>query len=372
MKPARPRTPLLAALLSGMLALAARAQAVPATVDYAAPATAPAKISGTTFSFISENDLFAFNGPTDRAYTNGIRLEQMFGDDDTPRWTDDITRRLCRKDDRNDCNAQTGWALGQNMYTPNNISKPGPILDNRPYAGWLYGAFLYRLRNDRRVHQFELDVGAIGPLSLAGQTQSALHRLMHLNEPQGWGNQLRNEPGVVLSYRQTIRVTPKGFPFDARHFDILPTIGAGIGNVFTYASAGVKVRMGFNLPDEFSNALTPSRIGIASMTPSPDMFPAGERKRSILNRRFDFFLIGGFEQRYVYRNITLDGNTFTTSQSVNKKRFVHDTELGASLRIDKVRFTYRQVSRSAEYDEDNHSHNYGSLLVSYYYNWPVF
>jgi hypothetical protein len=145
----------------------------------------------------------------------------------------------------------------------------------------------------------------------------------------------------------------------------------GLGNVFTYATAGARVRIGFNLPDDFSNSISPSRIGIASMTPSADMFPAGERKQSILSRRFDFFLLGGIEERAVLRNITLDGNTFKTSQSVHKKTFVRDIEIGASLRIDKVRFTYRQVSRGAEYEEDPASHNYGSLLVSYYFNWPV-
>ncbi len=362
---------LIAAAIGGMLALSLHAQTVPEPEVFMPEATAPVKIAGTTFSLITENDLFAFNSPTDRAYTNGFRLELMHGDDATPRWTEFITNRLCRKEGRDDCNAQTGWAVGQNMYTPNNIDRADLIADDRPYAGWLYVAYLYRLRNNRRVHQFELDVGVVGPLAFAKETQTAVHRQQGIHLPRGWANQLNNEPGVVLSYRQTIRVTPEAFPFNARHFDFLPTIGIGVGNVFTYASAGAKLRLGFNLPDEFSNAISPSRIGIASMTPTPDMFPAGERKRSILNHRIDFFLLAGIESRVLLRNITLDGNNFTDSHSVHKKRYVHDFEIGASLRINKIRFTYRNVSRTGEYHEDDKSHNYGSLLVSYYYNWPV-
>ena len=43
---------------------------------------------------------------------------------------------------------------------------------------------------------------------------------------------------------------------------------------------------------------------------------------------FNWYLFAGLEGRAVFRNIFLDGNTFTDSHSVDSKHFVGDIQAG--------------------------------------------
>ena len=66
------------------------------------------------------------------------------------------------------------------------------------------------------------------------------HRLV---EPQGWDNQLRNEPAVNLmvdhQWRYYGRLTTLGLGTD-----VTPHVGGALGNVFTYAATGATLRIG--------------------------------------------------------------------------------------------------------------------------------
>src|SRR5205823_6501596 len=98
-----------------------------------------------------------------------------------------------------------GLELGQNIYTPKNIFTPSMVHSDRPYAGWLYaGVTLQRRgvtrRNTPVLDNFGLDLGALGPDSLAQETQTWWHSLGGWILPQGWHNQLKSEPGLILKY----------------------------------------------------------------------------------------------------------------------------------------------------------------------------
>lgn len=68
-----------------------------------------------------------------------------------------------------------GYALGQDMYTPKDISLRNPPLDDQPYAGWLYGSAGLIAETGRQLDQLELTVGMVGPASLAEETQKRVH-----------------------------------------------------------------------------------------------------------------------------------------------------------------------------------------------------
>ncbi len=103
-----------------------------------------------TWSFQLENDLFA---GTDRHYTNGLRVSWLSPDGDTVEWLAlardaleaialDDDARPRGDDDRTRGNKQVhfGASLGQDIYTPTDRYRTDVITDDRPYAGWLYGA----------------------------------------------------------------------------------------------------------------------------------------------------------------------------------------------------------------------------------------
>src|SRR6185436_13255600 len=98
-----------------------------------------------------------------------------------------------------------GIALSQEIYTPEDLHATTVVLDDRPYAGWLYatGTLQRRGRMARGLPVMEslrLDAGVIGPESLAEETQKSWHG----TAPQGWDNQLKTEPGINLRYDRSV------------------------------------------------------------------------------------------------------------------------------------------------------------------------
>ena len=100
---------------------------------------------------------------------------------------------------------------------------------------------------------FELDLGVVGPDSEADTTQILFHHTFFPNDiPQGWKNQIRNEPGVVLKYERSWRYSPT--VSTARFIDAIPRAGFDLGNVFTFGTVGVTGRLGINLPSDFGES----------------------------------------------------------------------------------------------------------------------
>ncbi len=58
-----------------------------------------------------------------------------------------------------------GWAVGQNIYTPTDITAERPDPSDRPYGGWLYYGLMFQRASacGRALHSYEADVGLTGP-----------------------------------------------------------------------------------------------------------------------------------------------------------------------------------------------------------------
>jgi hypothetical protein len=247
---------------------------------------------------------------------------------------------------------RASYAIGQNMYTPEDIEIPNPPLDDRPYAGWLYGSIGLVVETGPRLDQLELTLGVIGPASLAEQTQKFIHEITNSPEPRGWDTQLKNEPGVVLTYRRSwrrfVETTALG-----NTFDITPHAGGALGNVFTNANAGLTLRLGRRLPHDYG----PPRIQ-PSLPGSGFFMPQG---------RFGWYVFAGMEGRAVARNIFLDGNTFRHSRSVDREPLVGDLQFGLVLTWHNVRLGYTHVMRTREFETQDESDNFGAVGLSIRY-----
>ncbi len=84
-----------------------------------------------------ENDVFT-TGRSDRHYTSGLRFSYITRKDRGWKWVSAGARTLPYFIE--DGHLRTNFAFGQNIHTPEGIKNPLPIPDDRPYAGWLYGA----------------------------------------------------------------------------------------------------------------------------------------------------------------------------------------------------------------------------------------
>ena len=122
------------------------------------------------------------------------------------------------------------------MYTPDDISVVDLIEEDRPYAGWLYGAVLLQIADERlrRQHAFELQLGIIGPEAGAEWAQTEVHKLIDDEIPMGWDNQLPTEPGINFIYRYRRRV-------GGRYLDFVPHVGGALGTIMVKASPTSRV-----------------------------------------------------------------------------------------------------------------------------------
>ena len=221
---------------------------------------------------------------------------------------------------------------------------------DRTYAGWLYGGVGLVSDTGRRYDNLELDLGIVGPQSYAEDTQKFVHGVIGANQPQGWHNQLKNEPGVVLTYERAWRGVAQAYPLDFAA-DLSPHVGGSLGNVFTQAAGGLILRVGRDLPDDYG----PPRI--RPSLPGSDFFvPTGA---------FGWYLFAGVEERAVARNIFLDGNTFAHSRSVDKNTWVGDFQYGIAVTVGATRIALTEINRTREFEGQQHPDSFGALTVGF-------
>jgi lipid A 3-O-deacylase len=158
---------------------------------------APWDLRGSEIQVFIENDSF---GGTDQYYTSGIKIG---GGVPAERITRLITRPPNALLDAISDGASNhfGLFIGQNLYTPRDITVATPQAFDRPWAAWSYiGAVAQSVKEDR-LHTVEFDIGFVGAPALGRQVQTFWHKyIVDAPEPNGWGNQIRAEPGVLLTY----------------------------------------------------------------------------------------------------------------------------------------------------------------------------
>jgi hypothetical protein len=306
-----------------------------------------------------ENDLF---NNTDSNYTNGVKYSVISPDLSPHAQKARLPRKALEwihrlpfiRDSGPRFSHRAEFSLGQNMYTPQDTSRSELIVDDRPYAGWTYFGLAYHRRalleeGRQFLDSVEIQMGMVGPLSFAEETQTLVHELRGIETAEGWQNQLKNEPGLVIAFERKWLFFPENHGPLAT--DAIIHTGGALGNVSTYFNGGLEVRFGLNLPRNFGVSLI-RPAGSTRFTPA--------RKPAI-------YLFAAFNGRYVLHDIFLDGNTFTDSHSIDKKAFVADIGAGLSVSYHNLMLTYTSVTRTREFKGQDQNHDFGSLTLSFFY-----
>ena len=295
-----------------------------------------------------ENDLFG--GGTDEHYTNGGRI--TYFDVETP--MPPVIDKLADAIPTFDVNKTTStyYTLGQNIYTPQDIETPELQEDDRPYAGWLYGAVGLTSITKNHLDELEFTLGVVGPVALGEQAQKLVHtHVTNSPTPEGWDNQLKNEVGAIISARRRWPTwyTQNIGPLRLR---VEPDVNISLGNVYTYAGTGATVTIG-PYGDRIQD--TPTRVRPAM--PGTGFFDTKDNS-------FSWFLFAGVDGRAIARNIFLDGNTFRDSHSVDKKYFVADANAGVAITYDDYRLSYTLNYRTKEFDGQEDGSLFGAVTAS--------
>lgn len=323
-------------------------------------AAAPARaiLSSNTFvALTEENDLLSnpFGGHSDRHYTQGLRLTMMLGDESFTNVSVRLNRWCPPLGFTPRANSLGLVLLAQHMFTPEDIVNPAPIPTDRPYAAWLYSGFIWQREGLTAgtiptLENFEADLGSIGPSALGEQAQNLIHRWAFPDDiARGWNNQLHDEPALQLRYARLWRFTPE--PPGPRRLDLIPHLGAGLGNVKIEANLGATARLGYRLPDDFGVPIMDAPLAVNGWTPHG--YPP-----------FFCYLFGRIEGRAVAHNIFLDGNTWRDSPHVTRNPWVADFSWGFALNIRRhFELAYTRIIRTTEFTGQKGADEFGSLTL---------
>ncbi|MEO1492731.1 MAG: lipid A deacylase LpxR family protein [Pseudomonadota bacterium] len=307
----------------------------------------PATSSGGTVSITFENDIF---GDEDRDYTNGIRLDYISERNELPLIGRIARRNLDWLTDADDW--YMTYAVGQNIFTPDDISLAVPPAGERPYAGFLYGGIGLAADSGETLDVIALELGVVGPAALAEQTQRFVHRTINAQDPQGWDTQLENEPAFRFVYERKYQFEQDlSLSFLDLAADIAPHVNVSLGTVDTSGGAGATMRLGQDLADDYG----PPRIRPAVSAPGFFRDQDG----------FSWYIFAGIEGRVVGYNTFIQGNTFGGVDGVDPIRLVADFQAGAAVQINGVELAYTHVIRTREYEGQDGLSEFGSVNLRF-------
>ena len=319
-----------------------------AAIAATSPARADERVPGDhygTFSLTYENDLLA---GTDRYYTSGFQLSSRTPSYDPPAWLTFLTDRPSLIFPEGGT-PRWGLAFGQNIFTPDDTTRRNPDPLDRPYAGWLYGTISLASYTATAYGSIELQLGVVGPSALGEQVQNNVHDLLNIDRAYGWNYQLKDEPGVNLILSRQWRYNSDPV-WDDVAVGIVPSVTASLGNVQTYASAGLMIRAGNDLTADFGPPrMRPSVSGSAFYVP---------------DRRWGWYVFAGFDARAVAHDIFLDGNTWRDSRHVDKENLVGEATAGFALFTPVGRVTLTYAARTREFTAQRETAQFGSISLS--------
>lgn len=304
---------------------------------------------GAIFSFTLDNDLF---GGSDRYYTSGFQFAWRSPSYDPPVWLGRIVEAATFFFPQGG-SRRWGLGFGQNIFTPDDTERRNPDPLDRPYAGWLYGAVSLTSYTPTSYGTFELQLGVVGPAALGEQVQNNLHDFLNIDRALGWDHQLKDEFGINAIATRQWRVNWPLDPDEPRGlaFGLVPSLTASLGNVQTYADAGLMLRVGSNLYADFGTPrIRPSVAGSAFFQP---------------DGQWGWYVFAGVEGRAVAHDIFLDGNTWRDSRSVDHEPLVGDASLGAVLVLPWARLTYTHTFRSKEFEGQRNRAQFGAGSLSF-------
>lgn len=315
------------------------------------------------FQFYWENDFEGLKliDTNDRHFTNGIGIS-VTGD---PDWAEDVAIVLpfgehFANNATGEVRYAVGAAISQLMFTPENILVSAPQPFDHPWGGYLYGSAFVQRADQRTLDHLQIDLGIVGPSSLAEESQIWIHENFDENRiPTGWGNQLKDEPAVQLTAKRKWRfdLTPDASSNGGWGVQAIPTLGAALGTVYRHVEGGGMLRLGFNLPDDFG----PSRLqDFATSEGTPSHGWTG-------------YLFARLTGKAVEHDIFINGSDYRSGPGRDLKNLVGEGQLGIVMRYAgenwNVDLGYSQTYLTEQFDGQDGPGKFGAVTLRFDYRF---
>ncbi len=246
-------------------------------------------------------------------------------------------------------NYTVSYLVAQAIFTPADIKTDELIEDDRPYAGLLLWQTNLQSFNETLSERWRLTLGIVGPLSGAAVVQKVIHKTISANEPQGWEHQLQNELVFTLSGEQVWRLQ-YGHLRRNLEYDWLGYSGGGLGTLRSELGAGIGFRLGRSLRQSFPSASTIPGRNIS--------LPAAGPKN-------EWHLFLNVYARYVFNDITIDGNTFKESHSVDLTHEQLFVAIGGEFNTQNWGFTASVQDSSRQFEQYDENGLFANFSLTY-------
>ncbi|KXZ38535.1 lipid A deacylase LpxR family protein [Vibrio alginolyticus] len=247
----------------------------------------PVAIASTksTVSFTIDNDgIFG----VDQDYTNGVFLsyatDQLIQESQW-KWLSLANSEHANID-------KIELVLGHKMWTPSDIEADYPLINDRPYAGYLHTEINYLSLTSDKAVRYNFTIGATGESSLSEKAQEIVHGITGSTDPQGWDYQIEDKVAFSLGYRVFNKLMRS--EEQKTQWEITNINDINAGNFRSDVSQGVMFRWGTNL----ANSIGAANISLESP------FSAS----MIAQNTSSWFLFTGFKGRYRFNDMTIEGD----------------------------------------------------------------
>lgn len=297
----------------------------------------------------------------DRDYTMGIAAEFFWQDKKSGLYPlDGIVKRIGQwlgLHDKQD-EIVRSFMLGSITYTPDDLSNPNPIFDDRPYASLLYLSNKRVRANKHNATGIEFQLGLLGS-GLAGDIQTRLHRSWRDMtgkdvpvDPMGWSHQIAD--GGELTLR--LRVSNSQLLFEQQgSWDVAASGSLTLGYQ-TNLSAGITARLGQLASPSWTIPFDPVNRGnfLPSLAGSEWYVWAAYRLRLVA---YDVLLQGQFN----HSDVTFSGDQI--------EHVLHEGGLGFTFTYNPLQFTLAINAKTPEIKRgtDHRNHYWGGMYIVYRY-----
>jgi hypothetical protein len=288
----------------------------------------------------SDNDAYLAVGQ-DKYYTNGLFITFRKAMDQRA-LSPKLNKRLWEIE------------LGQEIFNPQSGYISSPVYIDRPFAGYLYaGGSLVWLYNSENTLKTSLQIGTIGPSSLADRAQTLLHRMMGFYEIKGWQYQINNE----FSVKTTVEYNHFLLRSLSKSTDFTWASYLNIGNTFTGIGTGLLFRWG-TINSLYYSVSTTSRI-------------ANHAKEKDTSSNEEFFFYAKPMMHFRAYDATVEGGLFARDKGpivFDIKPIVISGELGAAYAKNRWTATFSVIFKSKEIKSFVKPDQYGSIAICYRFN----
>lgn len=169
---------------------------------------------------IADNDVFTLDLTADQYYSQGSYGRYRVVD------TTGYRKRIL------------SIGINHRIFTPRGVTLTMVENFDRPYAGQLSASGGIAWYDELATYEYELELGVMGPASLAEPIQVGWHKAFGMPIPQGWDYQINNSP-IINGYFNTAHLLIR-----AGNVQILGEGHVAAGTAFTYGRPEVVLRLG--------------------------------------------------------------------------------------------------------------------------------